>query len=54
VPRDEIAAMEERYDHAVLPATYVIDERGAIRDVMQGAITPATLVERAGRVLPRD
>jgi len=54
VPRDEIAAMESLYDHAMLPATYLIDTTGAIREVLQGAITPSTLVDRAGRVLPRD
>jgi thiol-disulfide isomerase/thioredoxin len=51
VPKDQIKNMERLYDHALLPATYVIDPRGVIREVFQGKISDRTLLERAGASL---
>jgi len=36
VPRADIEAMGRASDHQILPATYVIDREGRIRDVYQG------------------
>ena len=52
VPREQISAMEELYDHAMLPATYVIDPLGGVREVFLGAISPEALLEEARASLP--
>jgi thiol-disulfide isomerase/thioredoxin len=43
VPRERTAEMEVSYDHDILPSTYLIDRRGAIREVHQGAWSAARL-----------
>jgi thiol-disulfide isomerase/thioredoxin len=43
VPQDEAAELERYYDHEMLPATYLIDPRGKIRRVLQGATPPQEL-----------
>lgn len=52
VPREQISAMEELYDHAMLPATYVIDSLGEVREVFLGKISPETLLEEVRASLP--
>jgi thiol-disulfide isomerase/thioredoxin len=37
VPEKEAEALELHYDHEILPATYLIDRQGAIREVHEGA-----------------
>ena len=49
VPRDRIDWMEERYDHAMLPATYVIDESRRIREVLLGRVRRPRLLEALER-----
>jgi len=39
VPAADIKAMEQHYDHRMLPATYVIDKQGRVRRVFEG-LTP--------------
>ena len=51
VPKDEITRMEQHYDHAMLPATYLIDRDGGIRHVFQGLVSHETLEEAARRHL---
>lgn len=38
VPEEEEAAVADKYPYKVLPATYVIDEKGRIRDHRQGRL----------------
>ena len=45
VPQDEAAKLERHYDHEMLPATYVIDPRGRIQRMIQGAKPPEELRE---------
>ena len=52
VPREQISAMEELYDHAMLPATYVIDSLGEVREVFLGKISPEALLEEVRASLP--
>jgi len=40
VPTADIKAMEQIYNHKILPATYVIDRQGSVRRVFEG-LTPA-------------
>jgi len=46
VPKAEIEAMSEAYDHRVLPATYLIDRLGRILRVYQGLAPVAELSAR--------
>lgn len=40
VPVADIKAMGQHYDHRILPATYVIDKQGWVRQIFEG-LTPA-------------
>ncbi len=53
VPRAEIEMMEQHYDPAMLPATYVIDSDGKIQRVIQGALPEEALSEQLGRYFPK-
>ena len=50
VPKERIDWMTERYDHAMLPATYVIDESQQIREVLLGRVRRPQLLEALKRV----
>ena len=52
VPREQISATEELYDHPMLPATYVIDSSGIVQEVFLGAISSETLLEAERAFLP--
>ena len=43
VPLEPAAELETFYDHEILPATYLIDPAGAIRDMHEGAWSAARL-----------
>ena len=43
VPVEPAAELETFYDHEILPATYLIDPQGTIRDVHEGAWSAARL-----------
>ena len=51
VPKDHAPAMERDYDYEILPATYLIDRAGTIRDVHQGAQSMTRLSAAIDRVL---
>jgi len=54
VPRDQIAMLEQHYDHEMLPSTYVIDKQGEIRQVFEGMISENTLVRALTRHFPES
>jgi cytochrome c-type biogenesis protein len=51
VPPRQAEEMEAFYDHDILPATYLIDRRGAIREVHEGAWSAARLTAAIERSL---
>jgi thiol-disulfide isomerase/thioredoxin len=50
VPKSDIEKMAQTYDHSKLPATYVIDKNGWVRDIFEG-LAPMDKLVRA--VAPR-
>ena len=52
VPQKQIGWMEERYDHSMLPSTYMIDFQGQVRQVFQGMISEESLYRAASRHYP--
>ena len=54
VPKDEIESMEERYDHSMLPSTYMIDFQGHVRQVFQGMVSEDSLYRAANRHYPKS
>ena len=54
VPKDEIGLMEERYDHSMLPSTYMIDFQGRVRQVFQGMVSEESLYRAASRHYPES
>jgi thiol-disulfide isomerase/thioredoxin len=52
VPAEQISATEELYDHPMLPATYVIDAQGVVRETFLGAISSEALLEALRIALP--
>lgn len=53
VPTTDIRAMEKNYDHRILPATYVIDKHGWVRNVFEG-LTPVDKLLEAFSAKPID
>jgi len=51
VPKERAAEMERDYDHEILPATYLIDREGKIREVHEGARSVARLTAAIEREL---
>lgn len=51
VPQDRAEEMERDYDHQILPATYLIDRAGRIREVHEGARPMERLVAAIEREL---
>jgi len=51
VPESRAEAMEQAYDHEILPATYLIDREGTIREVHQGARSMERLVAAIEKAL---
>ena len=51
VPLDETERLEQFYDYRVLPATYLIDRHGVIRQVHQGAWSEPLLAAAIEREL---
>lgn len=51
VPEDDVPAMERAYGHGMLPATYLIDDEGRIRQLLQGSVSRETLLGAVDRHL---
>jgi len=51
VPADKLSGMESFYDYEILPATYLIDKEGMVRQVLQGKVPAEALEAEIGRNL---
>lgn len=51
VPEERAEEMERLYDHEILPATYLIDREGRIREIHEGAWSAARLAAAIDRRL---